>query len=111
MERICSCSSGVIPLASIRRSVLSIDVMIRRKYSSEEQEKKKAFGEKVFYYRAARLIGDVDLLPSAGKEFNWITLKEFPEYIKDDNLISLFNRVLECSVCFIHPNKHINPFD
>lgn len=67
----------------------------RRKYSPEEQKKKKAFGEKVFYYRAARLIGDVSLVPSAGKEYNWVSLKEIPEYLKDDEMISLLNRVLE----------------
>ncbi|KAK8830393.1 hypothetical protein WA577_006078 [Blastocystis sp. JDR] len=57
-----------------------------KKYSPEEQKKKKAFGEKVFYYRAARLIGDVNLHPSAGKEYNWVSLKEIPEYLKDDEL-------------------------
>ena len=49
----------------------------------------------MFYYRAARLIGDVALTPSAGKEYHWVSLKELPEYIKDENLISLLNRVLE----------------
>ena len=67
----------------------------RRKYSKEEQSRLKTFGEKVFYYRAARLIGDVNLIPSAGDDFNWVSLKEIPEYIKDENLVSLFNRVLE----------------
>ena len=67
----------------------------RRKYSKEEQSRLKTFGEKVFYYRAASLIGDVNLIPSAGDDFNWVSLKEIPEYIKDENLVSLFNRVLE----------------
>ena len=67
-------------------------------YSPEEQKKNHAYGEKVFYYRAARLIGDVQLVPSAGKEFNWASLKEFPEYFQDEKLLSLFNRVLESTV-------------
>ena len=67
----------------------------RRKYSLEEQKKTKSFGEKVFYYRAARLMGDVNIAPSVGKEYNWVTLKEFPEYFKDENLLRYFNRVLE----------------
>lgn len=49
----------------------------------------------MFYYRAARLIGDVDLPPSVGKDFNWVSLKEIPEYIKDENLVGYLNRVLE----------------
>ena len=72
---------------------------LRRKVSSaEEQKKNHAYGEKVFYYRAARLMGDVLLTPSAGKEFNWASLKEFPEYFHDEELLSLFNRVLESTV-------------
>ena len=67
----------------------------RRKYSEQEQNKAQTFGEKVFYYRAARLIGDVDLPPSVGKDFNWVSLKEIPEYIKDENLVGYLNRVLE----------------
>lgn len=74
---------------------LCASLRARRKYSPEEQKKKKAYGEKVFYYRAARLIGDVNLVPSAGKEYNWVSLKEIPEYLKDDEMISLLNRVLE----------------
>ena len=54
----------------------------------------------MFYYRAARLIGDVDLPPSVGKDFNWVSLKEIPEYIKDENLVGYLNRVLEWIVCF-----------
>ncbi len=93
--RICSCTTGDTRLACTRcrRSVLAITD--RKKYSPEEQKKKKAFGEKVFYYRAARLIGDVNLHPSAGKEYNWVSLKEIPEYLKDDELVGLLNRVLE----------------
>lgn len=67
-------------------------------YSAAEQKKNHAYGEKVFYYRAARLMGDVVLTPSAGKEFNWVSLKEFPEYFHDEKLLSLFNRVLESTV-------------
>lgn len=84
----------------IQRFSLSVGVdECRRKYSEQEQKKTQTFGEKVFYYRAARLIGDVDLPPSVGKDFNWVSLKEIPEYIKDENLIGYLNRVLEWIVC------------
>ena len=58
----------------------------------------------MFYYRAARLIGDVDIPASVGKDFNWVSLKEIPEYIKDENLVGYLNRVLE-SIVFSQREK------